>query len=97
MYKRELEILTWKKNRLQELEGRSQKNQTYIEYFDRARIAADKFVRGNYLGAIKAYFGIGKEKFYLDEGIALFNERRNELGDENSMLDEDELFDVLNL
>lgn len=49
------------------------------------------------MGAIKAYFGILKEKFYFDEGIALFNERRIELKDWNSMLDEDELFDVLNL
>ncbi len=49
------------------------------------------------MGAIKAYFGILKEKFYFDEGITLFNERRIELKDWNSMLDEDELFDVLTL
>lgn len=69
----------------------------YIKYFERAKISADKFLKGNYLGAIKAYFGILKEKFYFDEGIALFNKRRIELKDWNSMLDEDELFDVLNL
>jgi len=81
MYKRELDVMIWKKIRLQELEGRSEKNEKYIEYFQRAKVAADKFVRNDYLGAIKAYFGIGKEKFYLEEGIAFFNERRNELGD----------------
>lgn len=83
MYKRELDVMIWKKIRLQELEGRSEKNEKYIEYFQRAKVAADKFVRNYYLGAIKAYFGIGKEKFYLDEGIALFNQRRYELGDKN--------------
>ena len=42
------------------------------------------------MGAIKAYFGIGKEKFYLDEGIALFVEIKNQIGDQTSMVDKDE-------
>jgi hypothetical protein len=52
-------------------------------------------MRGNYLGSIRHYFGTGKEAFYLDESVKFFNERRIALGDDNSMIDDDEIFDVL--
>jgi hypothetical protein len=59
-YIRHLDVLIWKRTVLQESQGRSEKNEKYIEYFERAKIAAVKFEKGNYLGSIKSYFGTGK-------------------------------------
>jgi len=74
---------------LQKSEGWNEKSQTYIEYFEKAKTAADKFVRGNYLGSIKIYFGTGKEQFYLSESVELFTQRKQELGDWSEMVDTD--------
>ena len=59
------------------MQGWTEKSQKYIEDFEKAIKAADKFVRGNYYGSIKIYFGIGKEEFYLSEGVQFFINRKN--------------------
>ncbi len=79
----------------QEIFGWSERTQRYIEDFEKAKIATHYFMRGNYFKSITTFFGTGKEQFYFEESIKYFTERKEQLKDNTSMVDEEEVFDCV--
>jgi len=96
-YQRYLDVEIWRKKQLPSSQRWSEEIRVKIEYFERAKVAAEKFVRGNYIGSIKAYFDKKKEGYYEDETIRYFTQRKVDLGDSTEMIDIDDLYDVLTL
>ncbi len=72
----------------QHAHGWTERNERYIEDFNKAKNSATVFLGGDYIGSIKLFFGVGKEVFYLEQSIQYFTQRERDL-------EEKHLFDVL--